>query len=151
MVLLNNQKIVTSNLPLVIRYIHTYKGFFNRDITILSMKKTQKYLRYWVQIYCWCIASITFYEWSMTTTSPFTAVDSLDPIFHHWHTFRPERWQFRVGCCLCGRLKSLACWHRPVTWYGPMKRNSMALDRMNVAAIRPDHFSRDDVHRIRIL
>ena len=34
----------------------------------------------------------------MNTTSPFTAVDSLDPIFHHWHTFRPERWQFRVGC-----------------------------------------------------
>ena len=51
-----------------------------------------------------------------------------------WHTFRSERWQFRVGCCLWGRLKLLACWHRPVTWYGPRKRNPMALDRMNEAA-----------------
>ena len=40
------------------------KGFSNRDITILSMNKTQKYLRYWVQIYCGCSASITFYEWN---------------------------------------------------------------------------------------
>ena len=39
-----------------------------------------------------------------------------------WHTFRPERWQFRVGCCLWGRLKLPACWHRPVTWYGPIKK-----------------------------
>ena len=38
------------------------KGFSNRDITILSMNKTQKYLRYWVQIYRGCSASITFYE-----------------------------------------------------------------------------------------
>ena len=40
------------------------KGFSNRDITILSMNKTQKYLRYWVQIYCGCSASIIFYEWN---------------------------------------------------------------------------------------
>ena len=40
------------------------KGFSNRDITILSMNKTQKYLRYWVEIYCGCSASITFYEWN---------------------------------------------------------------------------------------
>ena len=41
-----------------------YKGFSNRDITILSMNKAQKYLRCWVQIYCGCSASITFYEWN---------------------------------------------------------------------------------------
>ena len=40
----------------------TNKGFSNRNIKILSMNKTQKYLRYWVQIYCGCSASITFYE-----------------------------------------------------------------------------------------
>ena len=40
------------------------KRFSNKDITILSMNKTQKYLRYWVQIYCGCSASITFYEWN---------------------------------------------------------------------------------------
>ena len=40
------------------------KGFSNRDMTILSINKTQKYLRYWVQIYCGYSASITFYEWN---------------------------------------------------------------------------------------
>ena len=40
------------------------KEFSNRDITILSMNKTQKYLRYWVQIYCGCSGSITFHEWN---------------------------------------------------------------------------------------
>ena len=42
--------------------IANIKRFSNRDITILSMNKTQKYLRYCVQIYCECSASITFYE-----------------------------------------------------------------------------------------
>ena len=41
------------------------KGFSNRDITILSMNKTEKYLKYWVQIYCGCSESITFYEWNL--------------------------------------------------------------------------------------
>ena len=41
-----------------------YKRFSNRDIKILFMNKTQKYLRYWVQIFCGCSASITFYEWN---------------------------------------------------------------------------------------
>ena len=39
------------------------KGFSIRT-TILCMNKTQKYLRYRVQIYCGCSASITFYEWN---------------------------------------------------------------------------------------
>ena len=123
------------------------KGFSNRDITILSMNKTQKYLRYWVQIYCGCSASITFYEWnSISVIWPPQARllrlffgPNFPPL---WHTFRAERWRFRVGCCLWGRLKFLACWHRPVTWYGPIRRNPMALDRMNEAAIWPGHFSR---------
>ena len=60
------------------------KGFSNRDLTILSMNITQKYLRYWVQIYCGCIGYWMKFNIShMTTSSPFTAVDFLDPIFHH--------------------------------------------------------------------
>ena len=42
--------------------IFKFNFFSNRDITILSMNKAHKYLRYWVQIYCGCSASITFYE-----------------------------------------------------------------------------------------
>ena len=45
--------------------IYIYEGFSNREITILSMNKTQKCLKYWVQIYFGCSASITFYEWNL--------------------------------------------------------------------------------------
>ena len=68
-------------------FVYRYNWFSNRDITISSMNKTHKCLRYWVQIYCGCSASITFWLkfdiGHVTTTSPFTAVDSMDPIFNH--------------------------------------------------------------------
>ena len=41
-----------------------YYAFISNKITISSMNKTKKYLRYWVQIYCGCSARITFYEWN---------------------------------------------------------------------------------------
>ena len=55
-----------------------------------------------------------------------------------WHTFRPKRWQFRVGWCLWGRLKWLACWHRPLTWYGPIKFSSWG--NLILKACRPRSF-----------
>ena len=69
------QVTIFNQLDLIITNLHSIKGnykqlwifykvFSNRDIRILSINKTQKYLRYWVQIYCGCSASITFYEWN---------------------------------------------------------------------------------------
>ena len=93
----------------------------------------------------WCIGSEegVFWLWQVCLDTSVYSGLFFGPNFPRlWHTFRPVRWQFRVVCCLWGRLKLLACWHRPVTWYGPIKWNPMVLDRMNEAAIRPDHFSR---------
>ena len=60
----NDRKLKVREISKMVNISTEGKGFSNRDITILSMNKIQKYLRYWVQIYYGCSASITIYEWN---------------------------------------------------------------------------------------
>ena len=101
-------------------FVVSTKGFSNRDITFLSINKTLKYLIYSVKIYCGVVKSLNFMN-----EIRYRSYDHHEPVYSGrffgpnfpplWHTFRPERWQFCVGCCLSGRLKLLARRHRPVT------------------------------------
>ena len=57
-----------------------------------------------------------------------------------WNIFRPGRWQFRVGCCLWGRLKLQACWHRPVSdliWPHKKKSNGVRSHERGVYSTGP--------------